>query len=166
MDTLTGASGMGLQLLFLGLSFILIAIMATISDVIIKTFSDIDYITKKKAFFIAFLNALFFCWQTDFIIFEYMLEDSFRWHPVGWIYTSVLVAGGSSLIRDKFSLIDAIPTFVMKLAGANTTGRVGSSPLSDSDSSSSEDESTSCKDKEEDSPEEYEYSEEPGEPKI
>lgn len=67
-----------------------------------------DQFEKPIAYAVVSLVSYVACWRGHFSLFEY-LGFLFE-HPwEGWVFTAMVLSGGSAFLREGFGLMDAIP---------------------------------------------------------
>ncbi len=105
------------EIISLAIPFIAIAIFATMIDIITQAIEIAtervpkmpDYLGSFTTYLVVLIISFLICWQGRFDLFKYLaIEFQQPWQ--GWLFTALVISGGSSFVRKKFGLINDIPS--------------------------------------------------------
>lgn len=76
-----------------------------------------DKIEKPIAYLIVFAVGFVACWRGHYSLFS-ALEFTFDHEYEGWIFTALVVSGGSKFLREASENMDVLPGFLTNTYGA------------------------------------------------
>jgi hypothetical protein len=113
------------EVVFLIIPFIVLVLFGTMVDRLTQFIEGImkpipflpNALSKELAFILLVLVGFGVCWEFDFNLLAYLNHPG-RNAYAGYIFTAVLISGGSSYLKTNFENMDALPGI---LGGLTTT---------------------------------------------